>query len=379
MSDDPVFLQRGIAPWYDDARNIVSALEDYPRFYSLMEARREAFLLAQKETGETFPNVLTEWYVLDGKIWLDGQGSANPKSNSEPYPEAFLNRVPYRKASPKSVFLGVLDQWGKLHKSDPEKYPYVSVSFALGKWLPPVSIPCACCNRAWKVEDIADMAVQSEIVEFRPKKSEIGKPLSELWKRFEGRTDAKFIPMEAHYAVRNIRLIDHSPNPDFPSLEINARGCYPLKDGESKDHVLQVGDQAEFHKLKFVHGDCQRRQKNRYWKNELKRAFVQAGYQKVSFTTKPSGYHSGYPDWYDVTTEIGVVEIGSRKRVVHIGVQNVLHAARLDILFKKEDVAKTERYVHAWDKDKVVEYLRAILDSALSRRPKNETEATAVA
>ncbi|MFZ3232865.1 MAG: hypothetical protein WA194_05015 [Patescibacteria group bacterium] len=379
MSDHPVFHQSGARPWYDESHNIEASLKGYVEFAALVAARREVFKKAQEISGQTFPQVMSEWYLLDGTVWLDYQGNACPSSGSDALPEEFLKRLSNRKIVSKEEFFDQLAFWKQDHESDPEKYPYVSVNYALGKRLPPVSIPCACCNRAWKIEDIADMRVQSEVVEFRPKKSEIGKPLSELWKRFEGRTDAMFIPMEARYAVRNIRLIDHSPNPDFPSLEINARGYYPLKDGESKDHVLRVGDQAEFHKLEFVHGDCQRRRKNRYWKNELKRAFVQAGYQKVSFTTKPSGYHSGYPDWYDVATEIGVVEIGPRKRVVHIGVQNVPNAARPDVLFEKEDVTKTERCVHAWDKDKVVEYLRTILSSALSPRPKNETETTAVA
>lgn len=368
MSDHPVFHQSGARPWYDNEHNIEASLRGYVEFAALVAARREVFKKAQEISGQTFPRVMSEWYLLDGTIWLDFQGNACPSSGSDPLPEEFLQRLPNRKIVSKEEFFDQLEFWKQDNEADPKKYPYVSVSYALGKRLPPVSIPCACCNRAWKIEDIADMAVRGDVVEFRPKKSEIGKPLSVLWQRFEGRTDAMFIPMEARYAVRNIRLIDHSPNPDFPSLEINARGHYPLKDGESKGHVLQVGDQVEFHKLKFVHGDCQRRRKNRYWKNELKRAFVQAGYQKVSFATKPSGYHSGYPDWYDVTTEIGVIEIGPRKRVVHIGVEGVPDVARLDILFKKEDVTKTQRYVHAWNHDKVVEYLRAILNSALSQR-----------
>lgn len=375
MTDHPVFHQSGTQPWYDSVHNIEAALHDYVKFAALIAARREVFKKAQEVSGQTFPQVMSEWYLLDGTVWLDIQGNALPRSDSGPLPEKFLNRLSNRKVVDKEALFDQLAFWKQDNESDPEKYPYISFGFALGKWLPPVSIPCPCCNRAWKIEDIAGLSVQSEIVDFRPKKSEIGRPLSELWKRFEGRTDAKFIPMEARYAVRNMRLIDHSPNPDFPSLETNARGNYPLKDGESKDHVLQVGDQAEFHKLTFVHGDCQRRRKNRYWKNELKLAFVQAGYQKVSFATKPSGYHSGYPDWYDVTTEIGVIEIGSRKRVVHIGVENAPNVARLDILFKKEDVTKTERYVHAWDKDKTAEYLRKIRESALSQRSTIELDA----
>lgn len=375
MSDHPVFHQSGVRPWYDESHNIEASLKGYVEFAALVAARREVFKKAQEVSGLTFPQVMSEWYLLDGAIWLDNQGNACPSSGSDALPEEFLKRLSNRKIVSKEEFFDQLEFWKQDNEADPEKYPYVSVGFALGKRLPPVSIPCACCNRAWRIEDIADMVVKSDAVEFRPKKSEIGRPLSDLWKRFEGRTDALFIPMEARYAVRNIRLIDHSPHPDFPSLEINGRGHYPLKDGESKDHVLRVGDQVEFHKLEFVHGDCQKRRKNRYWKDTLKQAFVSAGYQKVSFTTKPSGYHSGYPDWYDVETEIGVVEIGPRKRVVHIGVQNLRDAESPEILFEKEDVTKTERCVHAWDKDKVVEYLRAILVSASSRRSSGKTDA----
>ena len=64
--------------------------------------------------------------------------------------------------------------------------------------------------------------------------------------------------------------------------------------------------------------------------------------------------------WLLVTTPIGVIEIGWRKRVLSIDWSASDVAESAAKLFPNEDVTKGERMIHAWSYDKATEYLTRI-------------------
>ena len=67
--------------------------------------------------------------------------------------------------------------------------------------------------------------------------------------------------------------------------------------------------------------------------------------------------------WLQVTTPIGVIEIGWRKRVISIQWEDSDIAATAEELFPDENVTKTDRLVHAWGYEKAAEYIAVILSS----------------
>jgi hypothetical protein len=75
----------------------------------------------------------------------------------------------------------------------------------------------------------------------------------------------------------------------------------------------------------------------------------------------PNGYCSraccvNYP-WFIVTTKIGHIKIGWRKRVINIDWSNTIVKNRAEILFENENVTKDMQSIHAWGYEKAKEYL----------------------
>jgi hypothetical protein len=64
--------------------------------------------------------------------------------------------------------------------------------------------------------------------------------------------------------------------------------------------------------------------------------------------------------WWLFLTEIGPIQIGSRKRVLHIEWSTCAVRA----VVTSDDVTKESTYVHAWSVEKAVEYLKALRKAA---------------
>jgi len=65
--------------------------------------------------------------------------------------------------------------------------------------------------------------------------------------------------------------------------------------------------------------------------------------------------------WFVVTTLIGRVKIGWRKRVISIDWEDSIIKESAENLFPTEDVTKYGRLIHAWSYDKAREYLAVLL------------------
>lgn len=79
----------------------------------------------------------------------------------------------------------------------------------------------------------------------------------------------------------------------------------------------------------------------------------------------PSGYDKQYGrPWFVVTTCIGRVKIGWRKKVINIDWSDTVVKTKAEDLFKDENVTKGSYdnyfYVHAWSYEKAKEYIDKI-------------------
>lgn len=79
----------------------------------------------------------------------------------------------------------------------------------------------------------------------------------------------------------------------------------------------------------------------------------------------PNGYCNraccAHLPWYQVTTAIGVITLGWRKRVISIDWTDSDLIASAQALFPNEDVTKQGKLIHAWSYDKAREYIAVLL------------------
>ncbi len=82
----------------------------------------------------------------------------------------------------------------------------------------------------------------------------------------------------------------------------------------------------------------------------------------------PNGYCSMpccvHLPWFIVTTPIGHITIGWRKRVIVIDWHRTKQEKKAEELFPNENVTKYEWLIHAWGYEKAKEYLEKIHESA---------------
>ena len=68
--------------------------------------------------------------------------------------------------------------------------------------------------------------------------------------------------------------------------------------------------------------------------------------------------------WFVVTTKVGRITIGKRKRVFHIDWEDTVGTCTSAELFEDEDVTKDKHYIHAWSVEDAKRYVDLIIMSA---------------
>jgi len=99
-------------------------------------------------------------------------------------------------------------------------------------------------------------------------------------------------------------------------------------------------------------------------KEELARSiFISAGFEVQKMWELANGYwprsylkEREKSPWWLVKTEIGLIIIGWRKRVISIDWSDT----KVRAIVTEDYVTKDEAYVHAWSVDKAVSYLKAL-------------------
>lgn len=105
--------------------------------------------------------------------------------------------------------------------------------------------------------------------------------------------------------------------------------------------------------------------------NSFKKMFSDAGMETIFMEELPNGYMKDEPyyfgsPWFNVTTTIGHINIGARKRVINIDWSRTILKTSGKDLFPTEDVTKgggygdAPQFIHAWGREKATEYLKTI-------------------
>ncbi len=79
-------------------------------------------------------------------------------------------------------------------------------------------------------------------------------------------------------------------------------------------------------------------------------------------------YDSVRRPWWLFETDIGLIQIGWRKRVINIDWE----ATSIRIVVTEDDVTKDDAHVHAWSVEKAITYLRALKAAATNTMAEGE-------
>jgi hypothetical protein len=80
--------------------------------------------------------------------------------------------------------------------------------------------------------------------------------------------------------------------------------------------------------------------------------------------------------WHNVTTSVGVITIGPRKRVINIDWTKTRGTKTAEELFPNESGTKGERYIHAWSIEQARDYVQAIVSGVPLLTEQNATVST---
>ncbi len=143
----------------------------------------------------------------------------------------------------------------------------------------------------------------------------------------------------------------------------------PVCDQEWRlDNVRDAVRVGRDESARLLHIECHRANQTNearaYWMS----VFQEAGYTELLHLTHPNGYCpcEHCEPWAHMITEIGEIEIGWRKRVIHIDWKKT--GCQFPDLFKGQDVTQWATGIHAWGRDKAIEYLHRLRDACLKEK-----------
>ncbi len=90
---------------------------------------------------------------------------------------------------------------------------------------------------------------------------------------------------------------------------------------------------------------------------------VLAGYTFLGLTAIPNEYSRSGASWWEVSTDMGIIKIGWRKRVINIDWSHtgqVLDLGAGERVCFSEGITHEPTYVHAWSEDAAINYLREL-------------------
>ena len=107
----------------------------------------------------------------------------------------------------------------------------------------------------------------------------------------------------------------------------------------------------------------ERKQKNR---DDFREAFNNAGFDIIFMEEIPNEYwgkdsvENLTDPWFIVTTSVGHIKVGWRKRVIVLDWERTPIESSSDDLFPEEDVTHGIASIHAWGYEKLTQYLKVI-------------------
>jgi hypothetical protein len=357
-------------PKYDTKQGIETYLKDgLAGFHQLAKDRAEA--------GYKRAERMEEWLVL--RVWhFDTCGNLGKitEVTEDNYRVRHASFDELRMTIPDVISTPELWKSIELNGREGRVEPKVSMTTSHGHFLPSAKALCVRCGEPWRLENAGDCVVRraEETVKLD---EHVGKPLKEIRALWDARTDGDWY-QHPEVALRNDRWIDLSPVPGFETLKKNERGWVGFvgnaraeRDGHAIDpetYVIQPGDEASWQGYRYLHRECNRLDLAERIVGEFREAFDKAGFKSAELRTIPNGYHARECEccapWVEARTEVGVIVVGWRKRVINIDWSETRRD--LKTIFASEDVTKGEHFIHAWGCEKCIEYLGRIRESLLA-------------
>ena len=236
-----------------------------------------------------------------------------------------------------------------------------SISVSLGDSLPSAKARCPECGGGFDLENRDKYVREDDPSSLHSLTRYTGKTMQEAAQATRKRRDGIYrLNMEI---VRNDRNVD---------LDTSAPGSRRLGWVDvTPEYVIREGDEGSFTHFKYYHPGCHTgRKAHRQW-NEFRRLFTAAGYGAFALKSLPNQYHGDQckccAPWYDAYTQIGLIRLGWRKRVIEIDWSGT--GTDLVTMFAKEEVTKTPRMIHAWGIEDAARYLRMSLEALYAPVP----------
>lgn len=233
-----------------------------------------------------------------------------------------------------------------------------SITSVIGSSVPPERLRCARCGQAWTLENCHDVHVAHKTGVLKLD-GMAGRTLAQVKQAYGERADAEYY-MQRDILVRSDRFIDPRPHPKYPDSKLNERGWVGERDGIGDNYVVQPGDEGFFNIRRYYHRECSRLRREQEMRLFFKEILLEAGYGDAELVAIPNGYcpceHCA--PWFRFKTHLGEITIGWRKRVINIDWSDT--GQDLHLLFCSEDVTKGPHHIHAWSKEKAIDYLMRI-------------------
>ncbi len=234
--------------------------------------------------------------------------------------------------------------------------------------IPPEDQICPCCGRSWDIDSCHDVHVvyNTEVVN-QPLYT--SSPLGDLIRIRGNDTDALYRFPSSGAILRNDRFIDNSlkhPNPTADwqkGLVENEKGwvCSNAEGGIDENYIIQKGDEFMFNVWRYYHRKCYLIHRALEEEKHFSEIVTEAGFTHFRLVPIENGYvpYELSAPWFNVETPWGDIFIGWRKRVISINWSDL--GINMDREFSGEGVTQSENSIHAWGKEKAIEYLSKIL------------------
>lgn len=319
---------------------------------------------------------LTNWSIL-GRFILDSCGNFMKMNKGSGYtiPADRYDKDSYPNwVVPVDGLMQFLEAWKKPGE-------YISVSSS-PSWLPESDQVCPVCKNGWTIENCHDFVVSHDD-HLIDAKDFIGQTVADFkanWNK-DNHEISWFLRGERN--LRNDKHIDSTIviNNIWKAEDkhqTNEKGWIHVED----DHVIETGDYLDVHLVTYRHEKCYRDHQAKEEHDYFYSIFQEAGFINFDMTEIPNQYHGGEclscAPWFTVVADGITFTIGWRKRVISIHTSD----PRFNFikLFADQDVTKgyevieenrakvlaSNTYIHAWGKEKCIEYLKLIRHTSMN-------------
>ena len=152
---------------------------------------------------------------------------------------------------------------------------------------------------------------------------------------------------------------------------VNSKSIF---DAIGEEYIIEDGDEVYVQEVIFYTRVGYLIKQTRETLLEFEEAFLKAGFPSVTFNLRANEYwesDSITGPWVNAFTDIGKIRVGWRKRVIAVEFDE---SVKIDIpKIITDNVTKDVRLFHAWDLDKLAEYLKLSREYILNNRKTKET------